>query len=79
VRHPFLLSAPCPAVPLLQVSESHLHTHCEACGGALENTIAPQDMRSRVVVFSNCGAYYKFELLRQLADTVLGDGSLPPV
>ncbi len=66
-------------VKCANISEAHLHGQCEVCGGALTNTIAPRDFRKRLTVFRNCGRYHGFQLVQELAGTMLADGRLPGV
>lgn len=54
-----------------QIATEHLCGSCKGCGGALTNTVRPDDARKRLVVFRNLAAYHGFELLQQLADDAL--------
>jgi hypothetical protein len=58
----------------VQVAETHLHKHCDACGGTLRGTVDPAALTQRLTVYRNCGKYYGFALLEELAETVLSDG-----
>lgn len=63
-------------MPLLQVTSSQLSRQCTACGSNLAATIKPGAARKRLVLLRNLGAFHKFSLLQQLADTALANGQV---
>jgi DNA polymerase epsilon subunit 1 len=57
-----------------QTASGHMGDRC-ACGGLLENTIAPPKHISKLQVFLNIAEHHSFELLRETVAWLLREGA----